>query len=44
MFPDEPGVIVAGVAAFWTLFAAWVLGELWMRWQRRLPAGATGVR
>jgi protein-S-isoprenylcysteine O-methyltransferase Ste14 len=28
-----------GVAAFWTLFAAWVLGELWMQWRRRLPAG-----
>jgi protein-S-isoprenylcysteine O-methyltransferase Ste14 len=28
--------------AFWTLFAAWVLGELWMQWRRRLPAGAAG--
>jgi protein-S-isoprenylcysteine O-methyltransferase len=29
-----------GAAAFWTLFAAWVLGELWIQWRRRLPAGA----
>jgi protein-S-isoprenylcysteine O-methyltransferase Ste14 len=28
--------------AFWTLFAAWVLAELWMQWRRRLPAGAAG--
>ena len=28
--------------AFWTLFAAWVLGELWMQWRRRLPTGAAG--
>jgi protein-S-isoprenylcysteine O-methyltransferase len=26
--------------AFWTLFAAWVLGELWMQWRCRLPAGS----
>jgi protein-S-isoprenylcysteine O-methyltransferase Ste14 len=29
-----------GAAAFWALFAAWVLSELWMQWRRRLPAGA----
>lgn len=27
--------------AFWTLFAAWVLGELWLQRRCRLPAGAT---
>jgi protein-S-isoprenylcysteine O-methyltransferase len=30
--------------AFWALFAAWVLGELWMQWRRRLPAGAAADR
>jgi len=28
------------IVAFWVLFAAWVLGEVWMQWRRRLPAGA----
>jgi protein-S-isoprenylcysteine O-methyltransferase Ste14 len=41
VFLGEPAATVAGIAAFWTLFAAWVLGELWMQWRRRLPAGAT---
>jgi protein-S-isoprenylcysteine O-methyltransferase len=42
VFVGQPGAAAAGIAAFWTLFAAWVLGELWMQWRRRLPAGSTG--
>jgi protein-S-isoprenylcysteine O-methyltransferase len=41
VFPGQPGATGAGIAAFWTLFAAWVAGELWMQWRRRLPAGAS---
>jgi protein-S-isoprenylcysteine O-methyltransferase len=37
VFNGEPA---AGVAAFCAVFAAWVLGELWMQRRRRLPAGA----
>ena len=36
MFTGEPA---AGVAAFCALFAAWVLGELWLQRRRRLPPG-----
>jgi protein-S-isoprenylcysteine O-methyltransferase len=42
VFIGEPGATVPGVVAFWALFAAWVLGENWLQWRRRLPAGATG--
>jgi protein-S-isoprenylcysteine O-methyltransferase len=42
VFIGQPGATVPGVAAFWALFAAWVLGESWLQWRRRLPAGATG--
>lgn len=37
MFTGEPA---AGVGAFCALFAAWVLGELWLQRRRRLPPGA----
>jgi protein-S-isoprenylcysteine O-methyltransferase len=41
VFLGQPGATVPGVVAFWALFATWVLGENWLQWRRRLPAGAT---
>jgi protein-S-isoprenylcysteine O-methyltransferase len=43
MFFGDPGAGAADVAGFWIIFSAWVLGELWFQWKRRLPPGGTGA-